>query len=272
MKPCEYYEELLSRLQDGEIAPEEEAELWEHIAQCPDCARTYETYAQMTRALRNDLAEPPAALSRLVMARIAGQTPSVTADGGKKHGAIHRLRSWRAVAVAACFVAVVAAGAITGVFGRDSRLSDTAGAPSAGSALSGNAQELSDERSASCAAESQDAGDAAPVNEAVPDAASGDVMTIMEPRAAAAVPGQAYDSAGQSLGVITDGDALAGLFTGEPWQGALPEAAYTVTLSGVSYSCAPAEDGRLLWWRAGDDTAAVSPGTLADLLALIQAP
>ena len=141
MNEHEYWQERISRLLDGDLPAEEESALWAHIVDCPECAAVYETYAQMTDALRTELAEPPAELSRLVMARISGlaaptareeepDAPIQMAKHSKKDATVHRLRSWQKVAVAACFVALVAVGAVTGLFGRravSNESADTAG-------------------------------------------------------------------------------------------------------------------------------------------------
>ena len=118
MKDCEYWQERMSLLLDGELPPEEETALWEHMGQCPDCQRAFETYARMTGILRCELAEPPASLQGLVMARIDAQGDGQEDAAPKKSATVRRLRPWRKVAAAACFVALVAVGAVTGVFSR----------------------------------------------------------------------------------------------------------------------------------------------------------
>lgn len=133
MKNCEYWQQQASRYLDGDLSPEEEAALWEHIAGCPDCAQAFEDLSQTVSVLRAQAVRPPVDLSRLVMARIrTGQTdPASFQRREAKKPVSHRLRSWRKVALAACFVAVVAVGAVAGVYGRGARLSGGSGMESA---------------------------------------------------------------------------------------------------------------------------------------------
>ncbi len=117
MKNCEYWQQQLSRFLDGDLTSEEEDALWAHIADCPDCAQAFEDFSQQTSVLRAQVVRPPVDLSRLVMARIKnGQTDPASPRAEKPVS--HRLRPWRKLAVAACFVALVAAAAVTGLFSR----------------------------------------------------------------------------------------------------------------------------------------------------------
>lgn len=119
MKECEYYQQLVSRLLDGDLTADEDAELREHIRRCPDCRRMYDVFSQIGGAMRGDgMLQPPAALAPGVMDRIAAHSRPAPVPAP----ATHRLRSWKKLAAAACFVALVAAGAVTGVFGRGQRL------------------------------------------------------------------------------------------------------------------------------------------------------
>lgn len=312
MKDCGYWQERISRLLDGDLSPEEEAALWEHIADCPDCAQAYETFALLPGAVRAQAVQPPADLSRLVMARIRGQETEPPAE--EKSAPVHRLRSWRKLAAAACFVALVAAGAVTGVFGRGARLasgsaqkalylpeaqSDTVYARvpaengSAPQAAASGAAETADSIPVPEAVEAPEieeaAGDvtgdaamdtapaegaAAPAEDAALARSAGSgIMTIMEP-AALADDGavQVLDAAGGSAGCIEDAGALRALLTGEPWQGDAPEPVYTLTLDGEGYVFAADAEGRLLWRRDGEERFILSPASLADLQALIVSP
>lgn len=70
MKSCEDYQELISRLIDGELSADEQADVERHIRTCPDCAALYEAFRSLSGALAGDLAEPPAALRENVMAEL----------------------------------------------------------------------------------------------------------------------------------------------------------------------------------------------------------
>lgn len=121
MKSCEYYQELMSRLLDDDLTPEEDAALRAHMGTCPDCGRVYDALCRVDGAVRTGaVVEPPAALARSVMDSIAAHSrPAAPPQPTPSH----RLRSWQKLAAAACFVVLVAAGAVTGVFSRGARTS-----------------------------------------------------------------------------------------------------------------------------------------------------
>ena len=52
MSDCERYEAMISALLDGELSPEEEAEVRAHMASCPDCAAMYAAFAAVGTAVR----------------------------------------------------------------------------------------------------------------------------------------------------------------------------------------------------------------------------
>ena len=120
MDNCEYFQGLISRLLDDDLTAAEQAAVQEHIRLCPDCAQVYDAFCQMRAAIGGDaMVEPPPALARGVMDRVAAHSHPAPVPAAAPD---HRLRSWKKLAAAACFVALVAAGAVTGVFGRGARM------------------------------------------------------------------------------------------------------------------------------------------------------
>jgi hypothetical protein len=105
MDGCEKYQELISRMIDGELGDEEKTEFEEHIASCPECAALYRAFASVSEELSGGLEEPPAELKDGVMAAVGGK------------GKIVRFKRWKEMlAVAACLALVIAGAAKLGVF------------------------------------------------------------------------------------------------------------------------------------------------------------
>lgn len=103
MNRCEEYQELISRLLDGELSSEEQTALDAHIAVCPDCAAVCAAFHALSEALSSDLVEPPEALHENIMANIRRENI-------KKQN--RPTRRWRSLlAVAACFAVIVLAAA-----------------------------------------------------------------------------------------------------------------------------------------------------------------
>ena len=97
MSDCERYEAAISAMLDGELTPEEQAEVQAHIAVCPDCAAMYAAFAEVSEALKAEAEPLPAALHEGIMARVR-----VAEKAKKTHGTIVRLRP--VLAAAACLV------------------------------------------------------------------------------------------------------------------------------------------------------------------------
>ena len=70
MNSCEFYQELISSMADGELSAEEQAVLAPHLEHCPDCAALYEAFQSISGLIAGDLAEPPETLSENVMAQL----------------------------------------------------------------------------------------------------------------------------------------------------------------------------------------------------------
>lgn len=106
MKDCEYYQELISRLIDRELSPEEGAELAEHAKTCEDCRRVYSAFTAISGMLADEEVEPPEELAENVMA-------TVRRAQLRKRNAAARPRTFRIIAVAAAAALVIGAGAIS---------------------------------------------------------------------------------------------------------------------------------------------------------------
>ena len=104
MTDCELFQEKISCLADGELTPEETAQVEAHIAVCPVCRRLYGAFTELSAALSEDIAEPPHSIRANVMAEIH-------TENRRKHS------GWlRIVPAAACLAVVILAGARAGVF------------------------------------------------------------------------------------------------------------------------------------------------------------
>ena len=70
MSPCENYQELISRMIDGELSARERDELTGHLETCPDCAALYSAFSALSERIGSDLEEAPLDLKENVMANI----------------------------------------------------------------------------------------------------------------------------------------------------------------------------------------------------------
>ena len=106
MKDCEYYREKISCLIDGELSPDETAELEAHIAECSECRALYDAFAAVSAALGGGMEEPPESIAPAVMQEVRAIA------GRKKRGV------WiKCLSAAACLALVVLVGAKAGLFG-----------------------------------------------------------------------------------------------------------------------------------------------------------
>ena len=106
MKDCAYYQELISRLVDREITPEEGEELAAHARECEECRAVYTAFVSLSEMLSGDLVDPPEELSENVMAEI--RRSELWKQNRKPR---RRLRRWAAIAASA--VLVIGLGALT---------------------------------------------------------------------------------------------------------------------------------------------------------------
>ena len=70
MSQCEIYQELISRMVDGDLSAREEADLARHIETCPDCAALFHAFSAISDQIGEDLEESPFDLRDNVMAEI----------------------------------------------------------------------------------------------------------------------------------------------------------------------------------------------------------
>ena len=70
MSPCEKYQELISRMVDGELTAREEADLADHIESCTACAALFHAFSAISGQIGGDLEEAPLDLRENVMAEI----------------------------------------------------------------------------------------------------------------------------------------------------------------------------------------------------------
>ncbi len=70
MSQCEIYQELISRMVDGDLSAREEADLARHIETCPDCAALFRAFSALSSQIGEDLEESPFDLRDNVMAEI----------------------------------------------------------------------------------------------------------------------------------------------------------------------------------------------------------
>ena len=70
MSQCEFYQELISRMVDGDLSAREEADLARHIETCPDCAALFQAFSAISGQIGEDLEEAPFDLRDNVMAEI----------------------------------------------------------------------------------------------------------------------------------------------------------------------------------------------------------
>ena len=70
MSQCEFYQELISRMVDGDLSAREEADLARHTETCPDCAALFQAFSAISSQIGEDLEEAPFDLRDNVMAEI----------------------------------------------------------------------------------------------------------------------------------------------------------------------------------------------------------
>ena len=98
MSDCERYEAMISALLDGELSPEEEAEVRAHMASCPDCAAMYAAFAAVGTAVREQ--DVPDTLHKGIM-----DTVRAAESARRTQSRIIRLRA--ILTAAACLIVVV---------------------------------------------------------------------------------------------------------------------------------------------------------------------
>ncbi len=221
MNGCDKYQELISRMVDGDLSAAESAELRAHVETCPDCARVYAAFAALSSAISEDLEEPPEELHENIMAGVRRQR--------LRRGLWARLpRQYKSLLAAAACIALIA-----GFSWAAENL-----VPRASTAAPITAGGAANAASANRSAQDAESGEAAPAD-------SGAAMAIDLPEAARVevpvpapddVPGTGADGAAAPISVA-DGEVwreLLELLSGEP-AGEIPSGAeqlYTFVLAG----------------------------------------
>ena len=100
MKNCEYFEELISCLIDGEITDDEKLELEKHLDECTSCRELYNTYSALFG--RAELVDPPEELLSGVMEAVRDLPAGKKPDSGKRMYLFVRY-----IAAAACLALAV---------------------------------------------------------------------------------------------------------------------------------------------------------------------
>jgi len=77
MNPCRPFQEQLSAQIDGELPPDQEARLQEHLAQCPACRQAQADLARTVARIRSlEPVDPPPWLAERILARVAAPAPA----------------------------------------------------------------------------------------------------------------------------------------------------------------------------------------------------
>lgn len=171
MSSCEQYQELISRLADGDLSQKEEKDLRAHMETCPDCAMLFQAFSAISRAVEEDLEDVPFDLRESVMAEIRREEI-------RKRNRLPNIL--RAVMSAAACVAVIV-GVYLGV-------SLTRGNHLSTAAFQSN-DALTEEKAVAAQAE------AVEEKAAAPRLAAGDIMPAEEPEPAEEAPRLFADSA-----------------------------------------------------------------------------
>lgn len=108
MSNCEYYQELISCLIDGELGAEEERALAQHLRECESCRALHEAFAAVSAAVEEDMVDAPESISINVMARL--RRDEIVRKNRKK--ASKRLKGF--IAAAACLVLILGVGVLKG--------------------------------------------------------------------------------------------------------------------------------------------------------------
>lgn len=70
MSSCDKYQELISRMVDGDLSPEEKHDLADHVETCPSCSALFQAFFAISKQIGEDLEEPPLDLRDSVMAEV----------------------------------------------------------------------------------------------------------------------------------------------------------------------------------------------------------
>lgn len=97
MRDCSEYDIMLSARLDGELSEDEERELEEHLASCPECRKYLRLLETVRDGLKEDLPAPPETLAQGIMYKVGLEKKR----GRLLYGAFGR---WTAMAAVICIV------------------------------------------------------------------------------------------------------------------------------------------------------------------------
>ena len=254
MKNCEYYEELIGAVLDGEITAEEEKELRAHLESCEACRNFYEAMQAISGA-DDALGEPPENFTANVMARVHEAAAPVTPETkpAKKKVSITRLVTRYGALAAAAAVAIWAGVTFGGTFAAKSADSTASEAP-------GVAMYSAAEDSAEAPAEAPETSTA------------GGMMMAAAPESAAADGGvtvtvTAAKSASDDVFTLPDDGFFAGYLLLDEGETSAPErnGDYTLTLTAPDGTESEyrlwVEEESIVWQEESADEAHFSPAS-----------
>ena len=104
MTACERYEQQISALLDGELPEAEQTALQAHLRTCASCAATWRMFSDISSAMHELEAEPPADLSDRILNQLAAEdTPVIPIESARA-----KKRGWKTfAAMAACLAVIV---------------------------------------------------------------------------------------------------------------------------------------------------------------------
>lgn len=260
MVDCEKYQELISRLIDGDLDDGETAAVEAHIAVCPECAALYRAFASLSGDIRDDLCEPPAEL-------LTGVMSGVKADAAPNVVPIRRRRG-KLLALAACLALVIAGSVSAGLFGQKSAVCYTASSPDSAGAERAAAAPDESPYAAKFAADYTDGASETETTSAAAPTCGDSCSNVAAGSAEVSAPDGYYktddsDIISRLSGLLSPVEAVRALpaSAGDVYTVTLPgEDAVTVTVNGDTLSCRNEATGET--FTAG--------GSAADFTALIK--
>lgn len=102
MKDCLKYQEMISAMLDGELTSQQQRELEEHLALCPECRAMHTAFLSLSEAIGEDSIPAPAGLHDKIMTGV-----KAVEKKNKRSNVFTLLRPY--MTAAACLVVIVAA-------------------------------------------------------------------------------------------------------------------------------------------------------------------
>lgn len=202
---CSYYQELISRMLDEDLSPVEQGVLKAHLPNCEACAAMYKSFSALSKALEDQLEEPPESLRYNVMAEIR------RAEIRKKNRLSRPMKI--ILSTAACLALIVGISMGTGVLRPKGASSSANSVMLAGSNITTSTRSADTPQAAEAGSD-----DAAPFYEiaendesaALYEAADSDrAAKLYEPAEAEEAPAAAYAAAESAAGAVSNGAMAA---------------------------------------------------------------